>query len=100
MSNPEFEIECVMWNNERSRDNKWEIVDDAKGSYQMVPDLANIRVENSTICVDDKRGEAYRVVNGRKQTLDYKKTSKARENRQKTRRTIRRVTDQREENVI
>ena len=99
MSNPEFEIECVMWNNERSRDNKWEIVDDDKGSYQMVPDLANIKVEKHEVRINDK--EAVRVVNGRKQNLDYKKTLKTRENRQRTGRTIRRVADQRsEENVI
>lgn len=99
MSNPEFEIECVMWNNERSRDNKWEIVDDDKGSYQMVPDLANIKVEKHEVRINDK--EAVRVVNGRKQNLDYKKILKTRENRQRTGRTIRRVADQRsEENVI
>ena len=99
MSNPEFEIECVMWNNERSRDNKWEIVDDDKGSYQMVPDLANIKVEKHEVRINDK--EAVRVVNGRKQNLDYKKTLKTRDNRQRTGRTIRRVADQRsEENVI
>lgn len=99
MSNPEFEIECVMWNNERSRDNKWEIVDDDKGSYQMVPDLANIKVEKHEVKINDK--EAVRVVNGREQNLDYKKTLKTRENRQRTGRTIRRVADQRsEENVI
>ena len=100
MSSPKFEIECVMWNNERSKENKWEIVDDASGSYTMFPDLANIKVENNTICVDDKRGEAYRVVDGKRQNLDYNKTSKNRANRQRTGRTIRKVADQREENVI
>lgn len=101
MSNPEFEIECVMWNNERTRDNKKKIVVNDNGSYQMVPDLANIRVENSTICIDDKKAEAYRVVNGRKQNLNYKEIAKTREDRQRTGRTIGRVADQRsEENII
>ena len=99
MSNPEFEIECVMWNNERSRDNKWEIVDDDKGSYQMVPDLANIKVEKHEVKINDK--EAVRVVNGREQNLVYNKLLKTKEYRQRTGRTIRRVADQRsEENVI
>ena len=99
MSNPKFEIECVMWNNAREKENKWEIVDDASGSYSMVPDLANIKVESNTICLDEKRGEAYRVVEGQKQTLDYKKTEKIRDNREKTGKTIKKATE-REENVI
>lgn len=98
MSNPEFEIECVMWNNEKVKENKWEIVDDASGSYTMFPDLANIKVENHEVIIKDK--EAYRVVKGQKQMLDYKKTAKDREYRQRAGRTIRRVADQREENVI
>lgn len=89
MSNPkdsiDFEINCVFWNNERTKENKWKIVDDASGKCSISPDLLNIKVENNEVCIDDEKGEAFRISDGQKQTLDYKETKKIRDERIKTR---------------
>ena len=104
MSNSKLDIEisCMMWNNAREKENKWKIVDDASGAYSMVPDLTNIKVENNTICIDDEKKDAYRVVDGKKQVLDYKKASETRNNRKNKKRTIHTVPNKnvREDNVI
>ena len=92
MSNPKFEIECMMWNQEKVKD-KWEIVDSENGNYSIIPDLANLKVENHEVIIDDPNKEAYRIVNGQRQDKDYNKTKRDKEYRAKFGRAIQKVKE-------
>ena len=96
MSNPKFEIECMMWSNTKEK-NKWEIVDDENGSYKMVPDLVNLRVESNTIIVDDEGKNAWReLINGEKKAMNYKKAQQIKKNRIEEGRKVQKVKEDRE----
>ncbi|MBQ3414560.1 MAG: hypothetical protein IJH39_04265 [Clostridia bacterium] len=95
MSNPKFEIECMMWSNTKEK-NKWEIVDDENGSYKMVPDLVNLRVEENPIIIDEEKATAYRIINGEKQNMEYKNAQKIKKDRIEQGKRVQKVKEKRE----